>query len=431
MNFLIIYCSLWLVVYRMNGAPVVRMDVIFTIMLLVMALGSLNPFLIYPFTPSIEVVFLIFSGHLSFCLGFLLLSTITGRRWGLRELNIQDHFLFLFLTYAAVIFSIAVLSMTVISGSIPFLSRFYELASARTAHWETAFSVSVGDRVLNLMSYFAFIYVVAFPYARKNMQGSLLVFFFALLSLIDFALQKGGRSLIVFAAIGFFAVYIVVFRPKISFFFWSISFFALLFYVLGAEFYLSRNPAFVAAPDLFLRHNCAGASFSDVGRGLPNGLKSLVLSSCYFSSPPYFFEIFMQQGAMSNFVLGAYNFSIFGSNAFISIREEINLLFAQESLGGNPWSTFARDMYIDFGYFSFLFLFALGSFFGWYSALFSTQSYSGVARLGVVICFSFFLPFISPLIIRPIIYSIIFLLVFPVFFSAFFRLVGVGYGSRG
>ncbi|WP_143529849.1 hypothetical protein [Salibaculum halophilum] len=399
-------------------------------MLFVVAAGSFNPFLQFPFSPSINVIFLILSVHTAFTIGFLTTYYTTKQSELTINATKHDQYLYLFITGITTVFSFGVILTDITSGSLPVISEFLNVSDARQSHWQSAYSSGGVDSLLNALSYLTLIYIISFPYSRRHFRASYLIFLLALVSLVDFSLQKGARSIIVYAVIGCLAVYIAVNQTKMSRMLIISSALVLAFYILGAEFYLARSPNFNQAPESFLRHNCAGASYSDIGADLSINLKALVLSSCYFSSPPYYFDIFLDQNQGRNFLIGGYNLSIFYSDLFIESRNDIAAIFAQLSYGQNPWSTAARDFFIDFGYTSPVFLFVLGCIVGLQANAFPANTYMGAARIGVLACFGFMLPLISPLVIRPIIYPFVFLVIFPYLLQVFFAASGAKIGRK-
>jgi len=429
MGFLIIYSIAWLVFYRFCRTSVVRADFIITSMFLLLLVGTFNPFLEYPSHPSFGVLFMLFSVHFSFCFGFISAYHLSKGNALNPSLEREGLALFRFLKLTAIFFSFGTVFSSLASGSLPLVSGFLQLSDARSSHWESAYSLGAVDRFLNAISYFSLLYVIAFPFARKNYGEAWLVFIFVAISVIDFTLQKGGRSIILYGLIGFLAVYVGLHKPKLRVVLSVVLVLVGAFYILGAEFYLARSPNFILAPDLFLRHNCAGASYTDMGERLSSELQALVLSSCYFSSPPYFFDVFLERRGIGELALGGYNLSIIFSDMFVDARSDIAALFAHESFGQNPWSTSARDFFIDFGYLAFLFSLVLGIILGRFSKAYPVDSYAGVVRLGILACFAFMFPFISPLVIRPIIYPIIFLMMYPFVFRLIFTLFGEGRGS--
>lgn len=421
MIYLAIYMISWLVLFAIQRSPLLRVDVFFTLMSLLMILGSVKLLLVYPFEPSPLILFLIALFHLFFTVSFQVFHNLRPEKSSVKVLKAEKVFCEALL-FVSLLFAVLQFGEALINGRIPIYSSFLDAGRLREAHWQQANSQGAFNKIINLMAYLAFLFVISFPYARRYWRKSYLPCVVIFSAVLEYSLQQGARALIVISVIGYAATYISIFPTSISRKLIILVLFLIMFYFFGAEFYLSRNSNFALAPDLFLRHNCAGASFTALGSEMPNSVKALILASCYFSSPPYFFEIFWTGGGVGSFGLGTYNFGIISQGSFTSFRQEIASLLQQEALGQNPWATSARDAYIDFGFFAPLFAAVLGAGVGMFAPINPRDGYIAAAKFSVLVCFAFFLPFMSPLIIRPIIYPLILLL--------FFRAVIMVWASR-
>jgi hypothetical protein len=414
MFFVLAYSSLWLAWFYFRKVPAFRADSFYTIMTFVMSIGSYNPFLEYPIEPSLFVISSIIMFHFAFCVSFGLFHGSSSKKPDAQTNLSRDQLLFSLLKLGSASFAFFVLIFSLLGGDIPIISSFQNVSEIRQEHWQTAYASGISDRILNLFSYVALLYLVSFPYARKRLNASIYFFIAVLVALTEHSLQSGARASIALFLIGFVAVYYSL--NKISL--WRSGMLIILggfmFFVFGAYFYISRSPNFSMSPGAFLSHNCAGASYTTRADSLSVELKALVLSSCYFSSAPYFFEIFSRSMENSiSYGLGAYNFSVFAGGIFVEIRQDIFDIFRHEGFGGNPWSTFARDSFIDFGWFAPVFAGVLGAFIARFSPSFAAESYLASAKFGILACFAFFMPFMSPMVIRPIVYPLLLLLVFP------------------
>lgn len=348
-----------------------------------------------------------------------------------RSTQVYDRSLYFALFSISFAFSVLLLFDSLARGAIPILSSFLSAQELREAHWQSVTRISVFDRVENLMSYFAMMFVIGFPYARKHMKASFWIFLIVVLAIIEYSLSKGARASIILTLIGISATYFSVYRFNFMKFGLLLIVGSAFFLVLGGYFYIARNQNFVLAPDLFLFHNCAGANYSELADILSAAGKAAVLSSCYFSSPPHFFHLYLQTWKSSApLAFGGYNFSILSGETFSSLRGDIFDAFRSEGFGGNPWATFARDAYIDFGWAAPLFAAVIGITLAWFAPLVGTPSYMAAIRFGILACFAFFMPFMSPLVIRPIVYSMLFLAVFPVASALLFRSSGRSWSRR-
>lgn len=422
MIFLLIYTAAWLVWFFMHRVPIFRVDHFFTIMTCVMAVANFNPFLVYKNPISFSVIFLIVTVHFFFCVCFLA-ARLTRHTEERDDLAVsRDNIMYKTLAMVSLTFVAIMIVDSLQQGSLPILSSFQNAQQIRDEHWQSVSGLSVISRMENALSYFGMMFIIAFPYARKHMRASMFILVLVTVAVLEHSLLKGARASIILALIGLMASYFSVY----SFNFRKLSLLTVIlgtiFIVFGSYFYILRNQSFTAAPDVFLFHNCAGAAYSRLADLLSTTGKAAVLSSCYFSSPPHFFEVFMNAWhATEPLALGGYNFAIISSGTFTEIRGDIFDVFRFEGFGGNPWATFARDAYIDFGWAAPLFSALLGGALAWFAPLRAGSSYIATVRFGVLACFAFFMPFMSPLIIRPIIYSLLFLAAFPALLGVLLR----------
>jgi hypothetical protein len=422
---LLIYSALWTLWFISQKISMFRVDFLFTIMTLVMALANFNPFIEYREAISFEVLFLIIMVHFAFCINFLLVRMT--RRPNRADTSTQgyDRFLYFTLITISLIFSVRLLADSLGRGAIPVLSNFLGAQELRDAHWQSLGNISTLDRVENLLSYFAMMLVIGFPYARKHMKASFLVFFIIVVAIVEHSLSQGARASIILTLIGLSATYFSVYKFNFKKFWLLLIFGSTVFIVFAGYFYISRNQNFAMAPDFFLSLNCAGASYTELADILSPTGKAAVLSSCYFSSPPHFFHYYLETWRSSApLAMGGYNFAILSPETFVSIRSDIFDAIRSEGFGGNPWATFARDAYIDFGWAAPLFAAMIGVALAWFAPMTGVHTYLATIRFGILACFAFFMPFMSPLVIRPIIYSMLFLAAFPVASAIFFQSSG-------
>ena len=422
MIFMLIYTAAWLVWFSMQKVPVFRVDHFFTVMTFLMAVTNFNPFLVNRYPVSFSVVFIIVAVHFFFCVGFGLSRSVRYAEERSQRAFLHDKIMYRTIAAVSLAFSALILFESFQRGALPILSSFQNAMQNRNAHWQTVNTLSFLFRVENLLSYFAMMFVIAFPYARKHMKASILILVVVTIAIIEHSLLKGARASILLALIGLTASYISVYSFNLKKFGFLITIVCVIFLVFGGYFYISRNQDFAMAPEVFLFHNCAGAAYSELADMLSVTAKAAVLSSCYFSSPPHFFEVFLSSWQSTEpLALGGYNFSIISGAAFTEIRGDIFDVFRFEGFGGNPWATFARDAYIDFGWAAPLFAALLGAVLAWFAPLQAGSSYIATLRFGILACFAFFMPFMSPLVIRPIIYSMLFLAVFPALVGIFLQ----------
>lgn len=418
MSLILIYTAIWLLIFAICRVMIFRFDVMFTGLLFVSALLGTLPLVDYPQAIRFETQFLIVLVHFPICIGFNLI----GAR-SVQGIRTQDHTLLdvpryplletVLIRMAALFVGLSVLKWG-LTQQIPLASNILALNEIRSAHSFTQATSDTLGRILSLLSHFGFLYVALSPLYARGSRRKIAFAVLCAVAIADISLSSGGRATIVLLAIVLAATYVSLSRLSLRQILQGGIALSLAFYVLGGLFYLARNPNFAHNPELFLAHNCSGASYHPLIEDAGITIKAMALSSCYFSSPALSLQNFM--GAVgSDWTprLGSYMLSILFREEFVQTRLEIAEIFARLGMATNPWATFSRDLFVDFGYLMSIPALLIGVLLRRLIAAGPLASDLHLARFAVLAAAGFFAAFMSPFIIRPIVYPLMILLVLP------------------
>jgi hypothetical protein len=400
-----------------RGVSVFRFDAVYTLSMLFGSTIWLLPIINYPEQLDLRIAGLIILAHVAIVGGFNFPPNNTlpsNYPHGVNEAFVGV------LTIATVIFVVLQLLSLLLDGKIPILSNLVGVEIVRSDHtYETVERGGLAS-FSALMSHFGFLFVVLFPtYSRRTLQ------FLALLAgilIVDLGFSSGGRANLVFLLISLLTVYLSKTRISVKRLLFITAFIVPLAYVLAGEFYLARNPNFGHAADFYLQYNCAGATYHDFIDRSPPTVKAASLSLCYFSSPPFYFEIFMLgSGWKSEGLGGVYNLGAFFREEFVFARIGIAHVMSSFGVGVNPWATIGRDFFIDFGYFFPIPLFFLGAWFRLLVARPEMNSEVFLSRTGLLAAAGFLAANMSPFVARALLYPILIAALLPLVLKIFLR----------
>lgn len=407
-----------MLLFAIQRASLFRFDVMFTFMIFISSLLGALPLVEFWQRIEIETLVLIALSHLCLCVGFnlVVLSRIrTGRESLSKIWPVQRTPLFEAVLYVMAALFLVVSIVSWAAGlKVPILGNIGVLNEIRVTHQFTEASGNFLTRVTALLSHFGFLYVILSPvYARRNVFK---IAFVALcgIALVDFSLSTGARALIVFLGLATIATYVSLTRIAARHILGGCLLVIVALYLLGGLFYVARNPNFAINPERFLAHNCVGATFHPFLQDAPVIFKAMTLSSCYFSTPVLAFQNFMEftEGDWSP-RLGSYMLSILFREEFAQTRLELTLIFSNIGMASNPWATFARDLFIDFGFWTPIPALFIGVLFGYLSADNPSRNDVDLARFGILCAAGFIAAFMSPFLIRPIIYPLLITVLLP------------------
>lgn len=407
---MVVYASVFSAVLSFRKVSIFRFDSIFTITFLFSAVLSILPMMQHEKELTTSTALYLIAFHFFINMGFIAtgygLELLHHRRQTVKKAQSPFSYYHV-LMVAAVCFCLLSAISSVIQGKVPILSNMSQLEELRVNYLANSES-GILPRAIAAMSHFAILFVVLAPRFVKGRWSSWLWSGLAFAFLVDHSLSTGARASIVIVVIALLAVFFQTHRIKRMQLLGLLFSGLILVYLLGVVFYLKRNGDFEKNPDFFAYKVSCGGHFHPVIERSSTELKALVLSLSYFSSPPYFFQSFMDQTNWQYpYMWGGYNFSFLWGSHFVNAREVIEAEFLEAGFGGNPWATFARDMYIDFGPFAFPFALLVGVAFRWLLGTRFEADDMTLVRFGMLASAGFLAPFISPLIIRPIVYPIL------------------------
>ena len=419
MSIILVYSLIVLAIFRFRNVPIFRFDFLYTIMTAFGALIGTLPLVTYLTDLSLFVAAFIILTHASIVLGFGLNARF--QRNGIVPKMDDRGQLIRFLALFTIAFIFLKLSFLIAIFELPILSKISSLGVLRSSHSFTEASGGLVERLIDALSHFAFTFVILTPlFLKKSSKQNLILAGIAFVLLVDHSLAVGARGLIVFMLISTLAVYSRYFEIQVS---RSLFLFALALvtiYFLASQFYLVRNDYFSASPNFFISHNCAGGQMGDAFSNSLASVQATILSLCYFSSPPHFFQLFIDSTDWYwQHSLGQYNLSFVFPSTFSETREQLALLYDKLEVGTNPWSTFTRDLFIDFGYFLLVPAFFLGWFLRITLRKLSPKDPLHSLRFGILAGMGFMAPFISPLILRPLLYPLLITLFLPLVIKQF------------
>ncbi|MEO0487294.1 MAG: O-antigen polymerase [Pseudomonadota bacterium] len=429
MTLVLLYTAFVLAGYALARVGVARFDVVFSLVLFISAFLGTLPLLEYPQEVRFDTQLLMISVHLAVCMGYNALpsktvavaplaaggnaSASSSRKKG--AVDIPRHPLFeKALTTLAGIFVLVSVASWGIDRHIPLSSNVTNLYEIRASHTFVDASGDFFTRWLRLLSHFAFLYVVMSPlYARGSVVRKLFTLLCAI-AMIDLSLATGARAAIVFMALATLACYASVNKFTARQMILAGLGAMVMFYVLGGLFYMIRNPYFSSAPELFLRHNCVDAAFHPLFEYSADVVKAMLLSSCYYSSPPLVLQNFLDatRGTWTP-RMGSYTFSILFRDEFAQTRLEIADVLTRIGLSTNPWATFTRDLYVDFGYAMALPAFVIGIFLRFLVRWGHQKSDVYLARNAMLALAGFVAAFLSPFVIRQVVYPVLITIALP------------------
>jgi len=421
MLWILLYSSIVCLFLYLSKVNLFRFDFIFSVGMLFSSLLAVLPILEYPVELEPRVVLFLIGFHFSIFTAFNSVALGYGgaarneksrpEKPAFTNVSIGS---FQIIRAGAIIFCLLGIASNLLDGSIPILSSAGSLAEIREGFSYTEVEGGVLARSADAMSHFGILFIILSPLYLKRRFTSRALVAFVLILVISHSLESGARATIVITIVGFSAVFFSLNRIKPGKIMLLAGLAALLFYVLAVEFYLARNPEFGNNPDYFISRSCAGAASHPSIADASDVVQALNLSLCYFSSPPYYLQHFMDQTNWRwDYSLGAYNLGFIFRDTFVSDRLLIAHLFDSSGYGSNPWSTFARDMFIDFGFFAFAAAFAFGLGIRLMTGTDYKQSDMRLARFGFLAAAGFMAPFISPILIRPIVYPILLTFLLP------------------
>jgi hypothetical protein len=409
MELILLYSGICVLIFLARRINPFRFDFLYTLGLFFSALLAVMPLLDYP-TPVRfgTALFLILFHFIMVCsFNILDLNAKPVRKPDWAATTDISRTSFVLIKWAAICFCYLSVANSLSNGDVPVLSSIDALAETRSSFDYTSADGNLVERLLDMLSHFGILFLVLSPLYVKYRLISWFLPFLVAIFIVDHSFSSGGRASIILSAIAFVAVYFSLNRMSMRHIFVILLPGVLVFYYFAVLFYMARNPVFYYSQESFLAHNCAGANFHPLIMSASSELKALNLSLCYFSSPPYHFQLFMDQAGWTwQYAYGSYNLGFLFRDEFVEMRLRVADLFQSQGLGANPWSTFARDMFIDYGYFLFGAAFVMGFGIRAIIGVNYRRSDMHLARFGLLASAGFMAPFMSPLLIRPIIYPI-------------------------
>lgn len=295
-------------------------------------------------------------------------------------------------------------------GTFPVLGSFGKVDLARTAYLAAGTdSLDPLSRLVQALKYPTLAFVALTPWLLRVGRGRLVLLAGGgLLALADASFQVGGRADLVFAVISVAGAFLFVYRVRTRTLLIAAAIGAILFFVLGSTFALTRNTNFSADQAFFIARVCPlqerGPWVS--GDGSPE-TAALAGTLCYFVAPTHNLDDFISTYDDWDYTWGGYNAGLVTRGSFSETRAQIAENYVRRGLAPNPWATGVRDFWLDFGYLAPVAFVPLGYGVARLSRRCQVNDPMSLMRAALLLPWAFTLPFQSPVILPSLVYPLV------------------------